>query len=101
MWWSIATPLTRAALVVVFIFELKASWTDLVKPLIFLRDTALFTLPRGLKQLVDQFNPAAGGQGEFQLVMAATVIVVAPMVVIFFLAQRYFVEGIATTGSKG
>lgn len=101
MWWSIATPLTRAALVVVFIFELKASWTDLVKPLIFLRDTALFTLPRGLKQLVDQFNPTGGGQGEFQLVMAATVIVVAPMIVIFFLAQRYFVEGIATTGSKG
>jgi len=101
MWWSVAVPLTRAALVVVFIFELKASWTDLVKPLIFLRDTALFTLPRGLKQMVDMFNPTAGGQGEFQYVMAATVIVTLPMIIIFFLAQRYFVEGIATTGSKG
>jgi multiple sugar transport system permease protein len=69
--------------------------------LIFLRDTALFTLPRGLKQLVDMFNPTAGGQGEFQLVMAATVLVTLPMVIVFFLAQRYFVEGIATTGTKG
>jgi multiple sugar transport system permease protein len=101
MWWSVAVPLTRAALVVVFVFELKASWTDLVKPLIFLRDPALFTLPRGLKQLVDLFNPTAGGQGEFQLVMAATVIITVPMIIVFFLAQRYFVEGIATTGSKG
>lgn len=101
MWWSIAVPLTRAALIVVFIFELKASWTDLLKPLIYLRDTALFTLPLGLKSLVDRFNPQTGGQGEFHLVMAASVIVTVPMIIVFFLAQRYFVEGIATTGSKG
>ncbi|MBA3852102.1 MAG: carbohydrate ABC transporter permease, partial [Chloroflexi bacterium] len=101
MWWSIAMPLTRAALIVVFVFELKASWTDILKPLIFLRDTALFTLPLGLKTLVDRFNPTAGGQGEFQYVMAASVIITVPMIAVFFLAQRYFVEGIATTGSKG
>ncbi len=101
MWWSIAMPLTRAALIVVFVFELKASWTDIMKPLIFLRDTALFTLPLGLKTLVDRFNQTAGGQGEFQYVMAASVIITLPMIVVFFLAQRYFVEGIATTGSKG
>lgn len=101
MWWSIAMPLTRAALIVVFVFELKASWTDIMKPLIFLRDTGLFTLPLGLKTLVDRFNPTAGGQGEFQYVMAASVIITVPMIAVFFLAQRYFVEGIATTGSKG
>ena len=101
MWWSVALPLTRAALIVVFIFELKASWTDLMKPLIFLRDVSQFTLPRGLKALVDRFNPTAGGEGEFQLVMAAAVIVTVPMIVVFFLAQRYFIEGIQTTGSKG
>jgi multiple sugar transport system permease protein len=101
MFWSVAAPLTRAALIVVFIFELKASWTDLLKPLIFIRDVTLFTLPQGLKSLVDRFNPQIGGQGEFQLVMAASVIVTLPMIVIFFLAQRYFIEGIATTGSKG
>ena len=101
MFWSIAAPLTKAALIVVFIFELKASWTDLMKPLIFMRDTALFTLPRGLQSLVARFDPQAGGQGEFNLVMAATVIATVPMIVVFFLAQRYFIEGIATTGSKG
>ncbi|HEX5828127.1 MAG TPA: carbohydrate ABC transporter permease [Candidatus Limnocylindrales bacterium] len=101
MFWSVAVPLTRAALIVVFIFELKASWTDLVKPLIFMRDTALYTLPLGLKALVDRFNPQTGGEGEFQLVMAASVIVTLPMIIVFFLGQRYFLEGIATTGSKG
>jgi multiple sugar transport system permease protein len=101
MFWSVAAPLTRAALIVVFIFELKASWTDLLKPLIFMRDTALYTLPQGLQWLVARFHPQAGGQGEFHLVMAASVVVTVPMVIVFFLAQRYFIEGIATTGSKG
>jgi multiple sugar transport system permease protein len=101
IWARIAAPLTRTAMIVVFIFELKASWTDLMKPLIFIKDLDLFTLPLGLKSLVDAFNPQTGGQGEFHLVMAASVIITLPMLVIFFLAQRYFVEGIATTGSKG
>ncbi len=101
MFRSVAAPLTLPALIVVFIFELKASWTDLMKPLIFLKDLDLYTLPLGLKDLVDAFNPRTGGQGEFHLVMAASVVITLPMVIIFFLAQRYFVEGIATTGSKG
>ncbi len=101
MFWSIAVPLTRAALIVVFIFELKAAWTDLMRPLIFLRDLSLFTLPQGLNYLVTIFNPQAGGQGQFQLVMAASVLITAPMIIVFFFAQRYFIEGIATTGSKG
>jgi multiple sugar transport system permease protein len=101
MWRRIAVPLTLPALIVVFIFELKASWTDLLKPLIYIRDIDLFTLPRGLKLLVDQFNISAGGEGEMQLVMTGAVIVTVPMIIVFFLAQRYFVEGIATTGRKG
>jgi multiple sugar transport system permease protein len=101
MFWSVAMPLTRAALIVVLIFELKASWTDLMKPLIFIRDIDLFTLPRGLTYLVSLYNPQTGGEGQFQLVMAASVIITLPMIVVFFLAQRFFIEGIATTGSKG
>lgn len=99
IWWRIATPLTRTALIVVFIFEFKASWTDLMKPLIYLYDTPLFTMPRGIKALVDQFGQ--GGELQWEIVLAATVILTLPMVLIFFIAQRYFVEGIATTGSKG
>jgi multiple sugar transport system permease protein len=101
MWRKIAVPLTLPALIVVFIFELKASWTDLLKPLIYVRDVDLFTLPRGLQLLVAQFDITAGGEGEMQLVMAAAVIVTLPMIIVFFLGQRYFVEGIATTGRKG
>ena len=99
IWWSIALPLTRAALIVVFVFELKAAWTELLKPLIFLHDIALYTLPRGLKAIVD--NPSIGGQKEWELLAAAGVIVTVPMIIVFFLGQRYFLEGIATTGSKG
>jgi multiple sugar transport system permease protein len=99
MWWSIAMPLTRAALVVVFVFELKAAWTDIVKPLIFLRDLDLFTLPLGLKALID--NPSVGGEKHWELLAAAGVIVTVPMIIVFFLGQRYFLEGISTTGSKG
>jgi multiple sugar transport system permease protein len=101
MFWSIAAPLTKAALIVVFIFELKAAWTDLLRPLIFLQDLSLFTLPQGLQYLVTIYNPQVGGQGEFHLVMAASVVITLPMIIIFFMAQRYFIEGIATTGSKG
>ncbi|HSH22199.1 MAG TPA: carbohydrate ABC transporter permease [Candidatus Caenarcaniphilales bacterium] len=99
MWRSVALPLTTPALIVVFVFELKATWTDLLKPLIFLRDVDLFTLPRGLLSIVA--SSAITGEGHFELLMAAAVITTVPMVVLFFLGQRYFVEGIATTGSKG
>lgn len=99
MWWSVALPLTRAALIVVFVFELKAAWTDLVKPLIFLRDVASYTLPRGLKAIIDSSN--IGGELHFELLAVGGVLVTVPMVVIFFLGQRYFIEGIATTGSTG
>jgi len=99
IWRYVALPLTRTALIVVFIFEFKASWTDLIKPLIYLYDTALFTLPRGLKAILDQFGQ--GGEMQWEIIMAASVIVTIPMIVIFFLGQRYFMEGIATTGLKG
>ena len=99
MWRDIAIPLTRTALIVVFIFEFKASWTDLVKPLIYLQNSALFTLPRGLKVLLDQFGQ--GGEMQWEIVLAASVIVTVPMLIIFFLGQRYFIEGIATSGLKG
>jgi len=99
MWRSIAIPLTIPALIVVFVFEVKASWTDLLNPLIFLRDIDLFTLPRGLLTIIA--SSAITGESHWELLMAAAAITTLPMIVLFFLAQRYFIEGIATTGSKG
>ena len=99
MWRYIALPLTRTALIVVFIFEFKASWTDLIRPLIYLYNTDLFTLPRGLKAILDQFGQ--GGEMQWEIVLAASVIVTIPIIIIFFFGQRYFMDGIATTGLKG
>jgi multiple sugar transport system permease protein len=99
LWRHIALPLSRNALIVVFVFEFKASWTDLLRPLIYLQDTSLYTLPRGLKALLDQFGQ--GGEMQWEIVLAASVIVTLPMIVIFFIGQRYFMDGISTTGLKG
>jgi multiple sugar transport system permease protein len=99
MWWSIALPLIKPALIVVFLLELKVAWTDLVRPLIFLRDSDLFTLARGLKAIID--NPSVGLEQRWELLAAGSVIVTLPMIIIFFIFQRHFVQGIATTGSGG
>jgi multiple sugar transport system permease protein len=95
----IALPLTKPALVVVALFEFQAAWTDLMRPLIYLRDSSDFTVPRGLKSLLDQFG--FGGEWHWEIIVTASVIATVPMIVLFFLGQRHFVEGIATTGSKG
>jgi multiple sugar transport system permease protein len=101
MFRRIAMPLAKPALIVVFIFELQAQWFDLLKPLIYLRDAALFTLPLGLKTILDQQGAGGGGEGRWEIIMAGTVVTVLPMLVLFAIFQRYFVEGIATQGRKG
>jgi multiple sugar transport system permease protein len=99
MFWRIAVPLSKPALIVTFIFEVKASWSDLLKPLIYLRDPALFTLPRGLKAITDQFGQS--GEQQWEIVLAGGVITTLPLIIVFFLAQRHFIDGIATQGRKG
>jgi multiple sugar transport system permease protein len=95
----VALPLVRPALVVTALFEFQASWTDLMRPLIYLRDTDTFTVPRGLKSMLDQFG--FGGEWHWELVVTASVVTTLPMILVFFLGQRHFLQGIATTGSKG
>ncbi|MCZ4602684.1 carbohydrate ABC transporter permease [Streptomyces sp. Lzd4kr] len=99
MFWRIAAPLCRPALIVTFIFEVQAAWTDLVRPLIYLRDPQLYTVPRGLKAVLDQFGE--GGEMRWEIVCAASVVVTVPMIIAFFVCQRHFTDGIATTGNKG
>ena len=95
----VAAPLTKPALVVTLLFEFQASWTDLMRPLIYLRDSATFTIPRGLKSLVDQYG--FGGEWHWEIIVTASVITTVPMIILFFLGQKHFIQGIATTGSKG
>lgn len=101
MFRRIALPLAKPALIVVFIFEFQAQWFDLLKPLIYLRDAALFTMPLGLKTLLDQQGSGGGGEGRWEIIMAGTVVTVLPMIILFAVFQRYFIHGIATQGRKG
>lgn len=95
----IALPLSRPALAIVFVFEIQASWNDLLRPLIYLQDTPLFTIPRGLKSVIDTFGQ--GGEQHWEIIMAASLIATLPMIIIFALAQRHIIEGIAAQGRKG
>jgi multiple sugar transport system permease protein len=99
IFWRMALPLCKPALVVTLLFEFQAAWTDLMRPLIYLRDSDTFTVPRGLKALVDQFG--FGGEWHWEIIVTASVITTLPMIVLFFLGQKQFINGIATTGSKG
>lgn len=99
VFFRIALPLTKPALIVTALFEFQAAWTDLMRPLIYLRDSSTFTVPRGLKSLLDQFG--FGGEWNWEIVVTASVIATVPTIVLFFLGQRHFVRGIATTGTKG
>lgn len=90
----IALPLSRPALVVVFVFEIQASWTDLLKPLIYLQDPSLFTLPRGLKSVIDTFGK--GGEQHWEIIMAASVVSTIPLLLLFAFAQKHIMDGIAT-----
>ena len=91
----IILPLSKPALLVVAIFQFMATWNDFLGPLIFLTEQKDFTLALGLQS----FQSQNGGTAWHQL-MAASTLVALPVIVIFFLAQRAFIEGIASTGGK-
>lgn len=98
LFWRMALPMSKPALAITFLFEFQASWADLLKPLVYLRDPALYTLPRGLKAVLDQFGQ--GGEREWELVLAANVVATLPMLLLFIVAGRWLMQGIKVTGNK-
>ena len=88
-------PLSRPALIVVALFQFMFTWNDFLGPLIYLTHQRDFTLALGLQS----FQSQTGGTAWHQL-MAASTLVVLPVLVLFFFTQRYFIEGIAATGGK-
>lgn len=92
----IILPLARPALTVVALFSFMASWNDFLGPMIYLQRPEQFTLALGLQN----FQSQQGGT-PWHLLMAASVLVILPVLLLYFVAQRAFVEGIATTGVKG
>ena len=96
IFWRIVVPLARPALIVVALFTFMNAWNDFLGPLVYIQRPEQYTLALGLQTFQSQH-----GGTEWHLLMAASVLVIAPVVIIFFLAQKTFIEGIATTGLKG
>jgi multiple sugar transport system permease protein len=95
IWWRIILPLSKPALATVAIFTFMFTWNDFMGPLLYLSKEHLYTLQVGLLYFRDQYQVA------WQELMAASNVVLTPMLVIFFLGQRFFVEGVTLTGLKG
>ncbi len=95
VFWHIMLPLSKPALTTVALFSFIGHWNDFLGPLIYTQSLEKKTLALGLTA----FKGLTGT--EYHLLMAASVAVLAPVIVIFFVAQRYFVQGIATQGLKG
>lgn len=95
--WFVILPLSRPAVATVTVFMFVAQWNNLIQPLLYLQKAELFTLPI----YVAQKNNLQESPLPWQDVMAASVLFVIPVLVVFLLTQRYFIEGISMTGSKG
>jgi len=93
--WQIMIPLARPALATITLFVFLSHWDDYLWPLIVTNSTSMRTLPIGLRYFVSE----AGNQ--FHYMMAAALMAVAPVLAVFFAAQKQFIEGISLTGLKG
>ncbi len=97
--WHVLVPLCRPAITSVAIFSFLFHWNAFIEPLIFLNSPEKFTISLGMRYF--QTIPMEAGEPKDHLLMAGTIIMIAPCVVLFFLAQRYFVRGIVLSGLKG
>ena len=95
IFWRVIMPLSKPALAVVALFHFIYVWNDFVGPLIFLTDRDQFTLALGL-----QLYQSQAGNTPWNLLMAASTIMISPLVVLFMLTQRTFVQSVATEGLK-
>lgn len=92
---DVVLPLSKPALAVVALFAFMGTWNDFLGPLIYLMDQKTFTLSLGL-----QFYQSQNGGTQWNLLMAASTIVILPVIILFFFTQRLFIQGIALTGLK-
>lgn len=91
---QIMLPLARPALITVFLFTFIGEWNDLFKPLVFTTRPELTTVQLALAQFQEQFT------SNWSLLMAAVIIATVPIVILFVMGQRQFIQGISTTGIK-
>ena len=92
---SIMLPLSKPALSTLTIFTFVATWNDYLGPLIYLKSQEKKTIQLGLKMFISQYS------SDYGLIMAGSVLSLIPVLIVFLVLQKYFVEGVASTGLKG
>ena len=95
IYWRIFLPLAAPAMATVAIFSFMGAWNEFVGPLVYLSDERLFPLALGLNQFRQEQS------GEWAWMMAASTLMMLPVVAVFFFCQRYFIQGVTLTGIKG
>jgi multiple sugar transport system permease protein len=94
IYWNVLMPLSKPAIATVAVFAFVGEWNDFMGPLIYLQSQEKMTIAVGLRLFVGQFGT------DLPAMMAGSFLTVLPLIVTFFLAQSYFVQGIALTGLK-
>jgi len=92
---KIMLPLSKPALSTLTIFTFVNTWNDYLGPLIYLKTETKKTIQLGLKMFIGQYS------AEYGLIMAGSVVSLIPVIIVFLCLQKYFVEGVASTGLKG
>lgn len=92
---KIMLPLSKPALSTLTIFTFVNTWNDYLGPLIYLKTESKKTIQLGLKMFIGQYS------SEYGLIMAGSVLSLIPVIIVFLCLQKYFVEGVASTGLKG
>jgi multiple sugar transport system permease protein len=95
IWLRIMLPLSKPAVSTLTIITFVNTWNDFLGPMIYLTRTELKTIQIGLRMFISQYS------SEYGLIMAASVVALVPVLFIFLSLQRYFVQGVASTGLKG
>lgn len=95
IWYRIMLPLSKPSLSTLTIFTFVNTWNDFLGPLIYLTTESKKTLQLGLRMFISQFG------SEYGLIMAASVLSLIPVLIVFLSLQKYFVEGVAASGVKG
>ena len=91
---QLVLPLSKPALATCALFQFLGTWNDFMGPLIYVNDPKKYTLAYGLQQFMSAYG------GQWTQLMAASIVFTLPIIVLFFFAQRTFIQGIATTGGK-
>lgn len=96
IWWHIMLPLSKPILATVAIFSFNGAWNDFLGPLLYLNDETKYTLQLGLQVFKSEANT------QWNLLMAGSLIVLLPVIILFFIFQKYFIEGMdLSSGGKG